>query len=159
MEEGWRSPGYPSISRCTAVNRQLTHSTKTEMYSCSYHVKQSVWISFVFGWEFSLCKVLYVDSCAREYWILIEDQSFSGSHDLHGSSPSPFPLSRQEAQPATHRKADCRGEERGWGGAKSYDDEKAWSPANHSILSTPEYPHRFALYCSNFILKDRQKIE
>ncbi len=31
------------------------------------------------------------------------------------------------------------GGRRGWGGAKSYDDEKAWSSINHSILSPYGY--------------------
>ncbi len=29
---------------------------------------------------------------------------------------------------------------RGWGGAKSYDGEKAWSSINHSILSVLDRP-------------------
>jgi hypothetical protein len=32
------------------------------------------------------------------------------------------------------------GRGRGWGGAKSYDGEKAWSSTNHAILSASPQP-------------------
>jgi hypothetical protein len=54
----------------------------------------------------------------------------------------PLPLSHQQARPATHRKTAKERENliteeggRGWGGAESYDSEKAWSSIKHSILS------------------------
>jgi hypothetical protein len=60
--------------------------------------------------------------------------------------PHPLPPlpSVSSTAPATHRKTE---KERqlsdgieGWegGGAKSYDDEKAWSSVNHSVLSGSE---------------------
>jgi hypothetical protein len=54
-----------------------------------------------------------------------------------GSSPTPSPVSKLDQKTRKTEKerqlADGRWG-RGWGGAKSYDGEKAWSSINHSIL-------------------------
>ncbi len=70
-------------------------------------------------------------------WGSIDDKSFSTSYD---SAPHPpLPLSFQKVACLSFSVFLCvAGRGRGWGvggGAKSYDDEKAWSSIIHSMLS------------------------
>jgi hypothetical protein len=54
--------------------------------------------------------------------------------------PLPSVNSTDDKQEDWEREITCW-QERGWGGgAKSYDDQTAWSSINHSILSDPPQP-------------------
>ncbi len=74
------------------------------------------------------------DTC-REYWIIYRRTAFLAV--VLGSSPHPLPHSFPVFLRIAGR-SHCR--ERGGGGAKSYDSEKAWFSIHHLMLS--EHVHR-----------------
>jgi hypothetical protein len=86
----------------------------------------------------------------REYWMICRGPGFLAVVWFGSSPTSPFLLpsviSTGGAQKEWEREttAGVKGG-RGGGGAKSYDDEKAWSSINHPIRSVSRVSVRFEL--------------
>ncbi len=100
-----------------------------------------------FLWKKILRIILEVPECVE--WF-IEYQAFSSSYDLapHLSCHPLLPSASCLSLPVFLCVADLAyWQERGGGGVKLSDDEKAWSSSNHSILSGGYTIH--AAHCKN----------
>ncbi len=96
------------------------------------------------------CTKIYNCVYRSEYWMIYRRPGFLAIV-WFGSSPIPFPLSRQQVVSLSH--TSCASSvhrafwrEGGGGVVKSYDKEKAWSSINYSILPGVQHA-RSCEYC------------